>query len=415
MSAIVTVTEETLEQDVINADIPVLLDLWAPWCAPCRALAPSLDKLAGLATGGLKVAKLDVEKYPNAMTNFGVRGIPTLLLFRDGKEISREVGVKTVDQLVKWIASKGVDIERPTNPQPDAPKYPAFYGDQELKDFLFARLERHAEQGNIKASRAPFWIDGKGTPAAAMVHTTDVDVFERVAGLPNTFGLSMDFVQARSVECIQSLSSAIKVGADLSRVPSRLIYGFINEESFDWPNLLAGAPEADAFRCKWLKECNNYLHGHAVDDVVINDLKKQADELRKHSDRAVKLLSDLIYELCPMPGADKSDDWAAIFRTAAGLSFPIGQHQFGWTAEERATEMHRYLWFTEREAETASGTFTPEELETCKAQWNSENGPYQEKEAEFFKNELQGLKRVHSSMQGHLAEALKTAPRLFRV
>lgn len=88
----IIVTDASFQQDVLQSDLPVLVDLWAPWCGPCRMIAPVVEKLAGEYAGRLKVAKLNVDDNPQTAMNYQVQGIPTLLMFRGGQVIDRIVG-----------------------------------------------------------------------------------------------------------------------------------------------------------------------------------------------------------------------------------------------------------------------------------------------------------------------------------
>lgn len=88
----VTVTDATFQAEVIDSDLPVVVDLWAPWCGPCRMIAPVLEKLAGDYAGQMKVAKVNVDENPRTSALFNVRSIPTLLVFRGGKLVDRIVG-----------------------------------------------------------------------------------------------------------------------------------------------------------------------------------------------------------------------------------------------------------------------------------------------------------------------------------
>ena len=101
---IITLTDKNFQQKTKNR--LVLVDFWAEWCAPCRMMAPILNEVAAELDGKAFVGKVDVQKYQELATKFKVRGIPTLILFKDGKEVNRFVGVKTKDFLLKEIGKK---------------------------------------------------------------------------------------------------------------------------------------------------------------------------------------------------------------------------------------------------------------------------------------------------------------------
>ncbi len=97
------VTDSTFEQEVINGSGPVLVDFWADWCNPCHMIAPVLEELADEYQGQLKVGKVNVDENPETPARFGIRGIPTLLLFKDGELKEKVVGVQPKSQLVSLI------------------------------------------------------------------------------------------------------------------------------------------------------------------------------------------------------------------------------------------------------------------------------------------------------------------------
>ena len=83
--------------------LPVLVDLWAPWCGPCRMVAPAVEQAADELAGRLKVVKVDVDGAPRVSARFGVQGVPTLLLLRGGTEVARQVGAQPADALLRWV------------------------------------------------------------------------------------------------------------------------------------------------------------------------------------------------------------------------------------------------------------------------------------------------------------------------
>ncbi|EKD54957.1 MAG: thioredoxin [uncultured bacterium] len=100
---IMQVTDTTFENDVIDSKTPVLVDFWAQWCGPCKAIAPILDDIAQKYQGKIKIAKLDVDHNPATPPKFGVRGIPTLILFKDGQVKATQVGLLSKNDLMSFI------------------------------------------------------------------------------------------------------------------------------------------------------------------------------------------------------------------------------------------------------------------------------------------------------------------------
>ncbi|GAB4329214.1 MAG: thioredoxin [Calditrichia bacterium] len=108
MSKPVEFTDANFEQEVLQSDVPVVVDFWAIWCGPCKMIAPIIEELAGEYEGKVKIGKMDVDKNPNTAVKFGIRSIPTVLYFKDGKVVEQIIGAYPkshfVDKLEKLLA-----------------------------------------------------------------------------------------------------------------------------------------------------------------------------------------------------------------------------------------------------------------------------------------------------------------------
>ncbi len=104
-SDIVYLTDDSFEQEVLQSEIPVLVDYWAEWCGPCKMIAPILDEIVGEYAGKLKVAKLNIDENSATPPKYGIRGIPTLMIFKDGDVEATKVGALSKSQLTAFIDS----------------------------------------------------------------------------------------------------------------------------------------------------------------------------------------------------------------------------------------------------------------------------------------------------------------------
>jgi thioredoxin len=105
VSAPITVTDATFDQDVLASDTPVLVDFWATWCPPCKMIAPVLDEIAAEYAGRLTIAKMDIDENPATPTRYGVLGAPTLNLYKDGEVVTQILGAKPKRQILRLIES----------------------------------------------------------------------------------------------------------------------------------------------------------------------------------------------------------------------------------------------------------------------------------------------------------------------
>ena len=105
MGTPVPVGDDDFESNVLKAEGPVLVDFWAEWCGPCKMIAPALEEIAGDMDGKVTVAKVNIDDNPHTPAKYGVRGIPTLMIFKDGQVAATKVGALPKSQLVDWVES----------------------------------------------------------------------------------------------------------------------------------------------------------------------------------------------------------------------------------------------------------------------------------------------------------------------
>lgn len=97
------VSDDTFEQEVLKSDTPVIVDFWAEWCGPCKQIAPALEEIAQEMGGKVKIAKINVDENPSTPGKYGIRAIPTLMLFKNGEVASTQTGAQPKGKLVDWI------------------------------------------------------------------------------------------------------------------------------------------------------------------------------------------------------------------------------------------------------------------------------------------------------------------------
>ena len=99
-----SVTDQNFQSEVLNSSTPVVVDFWAEWCGPCKMMSPIVDELSAELAGKVKVVKINIDENPNVPAKYGIRGIPTFIVFKDGQAVETKVGGMSRSQFAEWVA-----------------------------------------------------------------------------------------------------------------------------------------------------------------------------------------------------------------------------------------------------------------------------------------------------------------------
>ena len=152
----VQITDESFERDVLQADGPVLVDFWAEWCGPCKQIAPALEQISDELGGQVTVAKLNIEESPTTPSRYGVRGIPTMMLFRGGQMTSMKVGAMPKQKILEWLTEAGVKSAAYVDPT-RSPRREPEWAIHPRADVILGPVPRiHAHGRNLGTAAAAF-------------------------------------------------------------------------------------------------------------------------------------------------------------------------------------------------------------------------------------------------------------------
>ncbi|MEQ9861449.1 thioredoxin [Pectobacterium cacticida] len=410
---IITASDTSLDALLTTSDKPILLDLWAPWCQPCKTLAPLLNTIADNTPDNLTIAKLDVEQYPALMQRFGVRGIPTLLLFKSGQEISRQIGVKTLAQLRGWLESHHIAMQNTVQPLADGRiTWGAFYGDASLHAFLHQRLRQHAADGDIEHAVAPYWQDNKGSVSAVLAHNADIRIFERVTGLPAALGLLLEKIPSTTPAQVDALFTALTPGKAVEGVALQWMHHWLSHEGNPWSDCLADKT-VDSLRQQWTHAISRLLAGEVVAESEWTALHQQAiswEEAAPSELGLEKNIATILASLSPPPAASDADSWRSISITLGFTLAQFLQINDGWDTAERAIPAKREAWFEKQENTSPNRQLTREQITQLREQWRQENAEFSAKEDLFYQRYPQLLEAQKSALQEALWELLRQTP-----
>lgn len=392
-------------------DRPMLLDLWAPWCTPCLAMAPTLQRLAEVAGERLAVARIDIDRYPDIARRVRARGVPCLLLFSGGVEVARRVGLLSRAELRRWLDAQGVAVPDlgVAGVVVDTSPLSAFHGDEDRRGLIARRVQRMAEAGQLLALRLPRWKPGAATLSAAMVRSARPEVFERVTGMPYALACAMELSGARRPSEVAALMAGLHAGADLRHAAPLFMAHWLRDAEPMWPAVLHD-PGADALRLDWAQACVQAASGAQVDAGAWAALRAAAESLdSKEPAHTVRHhLGGMLARLSPPP----TDDPAAWMRAVLGfggyLKSALARHRIGWTREDLGVETLRLRWMEANAPDP--DTLTEAELQGWRATYRAAHetieARYEALSAAYYESQQQHLDPVEQRLQMHLLQAL---------
>ncbi len=226
MSNLKNVTDVSFEADVIDSELPVLVDFWAEWCGPCKALMPTLEKISVEYDGKVSFMKVNVDENPSMRDKLSVRGIPTMILFNEGREVARSVGAKSVSQLSRFLdAQLGIASEISAR---GPISFSAFGGNIAFKEAALSRLRAHVA-AKVAAPDELMWDEPLIGAFRVAVNEPDIEKCLVKLGFPEEVAVTAERLASyqgthlNAAKYIADWLDSVPVGCDLQPVASDLV------------------------------------------------------------------------------------------------------------------------------------------------------------------------------------------------
>ncbi len=276
-------TDATFDADVLQSDLSVLLDLWAPWCGPCLALAPMLERIATQYEGRVRVVKYNVDENKGSWERFNVRGIPTLLVFRDGAEVARSTAISA-----PWLNSVLNAAQRNLQPT-QAAALRGFGGDAARKAQCLAVLGKAIDAGRLakpEQNHSVMATDCDYVPSRHVTTDPGAD-YSTVLGVPAALAVLHDrFFESLPADGSDSRFAldwveAIPVGADLTGVPDAYLQWLMHDPVWGLEHAVPREGEPRALWKQIVEYRGQKLAGTTPPDVSWNALNDRCMEMRR--------------------------------------------------------------------------------------------------------------------------------------
>lgn len=327
------VTVETFDTDVTNNPLPVLVDFWAQWCGPCKALSPALSKLSEQFQGSVEFVKVNVDENAAVRDRFGVRGIPTLILMQGGKELGRVVGNRSAIQLAGFIDSHlGTATQMP---EVIAIALNAFNGDAQAKGERLDALRKWLDRKRAAPSEA-MWDGEIGSAIQFIANVTDVDDCARALGVPaNLIALvealsSYRKTHLNGAEFVAQWLDAVPVGANFARLPQMLLADLLRNEQL--MALIGGDTALLSMRDR-LAALHDPAYGEGPLDSELAAIKQAVKEIDITALDARRALAVRLMESVSQPLSDSAIITDFVF-ALAGAQWELLRRACNWTTDD---------------------------------------------------------------------------------
>jgi thioredoxin len=279
MSNLRNVSAEEFDTVVLTNTRAVLIDFWAEWCAPCKALTPSLEKVSKIFDEKVSVFKVNVDEEPSIRDRFGIRGIPTLILMKDGQELARITGNRSATQLSSFL-----DSHLGTSTVVESFRFPlsAFGGDVRAKATYVTRLRKHIDT-KLKKPNESLWDGDISSALQFVADETASDECARVLGIPPEVIALVETLSsyygtnAKNAEFVGNWLDRVPVGSNLSCVPAGLLIRILESDMVS--ELIGTDSRLLVIRDELLSMHIAELEGVVVADAKWRDAKHASQEL----------------------------------------------------------------------------------------------------------------------------------------